>query len=384
MLAPQTLRRPANWQDFEHLCYRLWREVWRYPEIQKNGRLGQPQNGVDIYGIPRGEMEYYGIQCKGKSEYNDEQYHHPQFTPEEIDNEITKAKSFTPKLKKLYFATTAQNDAKIQEHLRQRNMEHIAAGIFEVHIFSWEVIADLIDEHKPVHDWYASNRKYRLDQSVQIQFEGGLAEMEIAPKFRQKKIHRYQKALPASDYPTGNIQQMLLQAHDRLRVKPISIPPTLGRTTENLSMVPVRIQIANTGSTSIDDFKLIFRVEGDIERIDDTNIEYSLITPLSVQNRKKNVRFSSNNIGGEIEPEKNALVGQDVFISDQIYLRPTDSAKEISIKWKFVAHEFNREGELKLIVNPDIKVDFQEVPEEDPRKLGTITEPIEEYIVEIA
>src|ERR1700744_1525555 len=124
MLAQQTLRRPANWQDFEHLCFRLWGEEWKCPEIQMHGRLGQDQHGVDIYGTPLNETGIWALQCKGKSEYTDDQYHHPQFTTQEIDEEIEKAKTFEPRLRKLYFATTAKNDAKIQTHVRKKNEEH--------------------------------------------------------------------------------------------------------------------------------------------------------------------------------------------------------------------------------------------------------------------
>src|ERR1700744_6386870 len=106
MESPKTLRRPANWQDFETLCKRLWGEIWQCPEIQKNGRLGQEQSGIDIYGIPINEFEYFGIQCKGKSEYNDFLYQHPQFTEAEIDKEVENARRFKPTLKKLYLATT--------------------------------------------------------------------------------------------------------------------------------------------------------------------------------------------------------------------------------------------------------------------------------------
>ena len=38
-------------------------------KIKKNGRNGQPQAGVDVYGISKGEMNYWGIQCKGKDDY---------------------------------------------------------------------------------------------------------------------------------------------------------------------------------------------------------------------------------------------------------------------------------------------------------------------------
>ena len=65
----KTIPKPENWQDFESLCKKLWGEIWGIPhKIKKNGRLGQPQSGVDVSGIPRNETEYLGIQCKGKDE----------------------------------------------------------------------------------------------------------------------------------------------------------------------------------------------------------------------------------------------------------------------------------------------------------------------------
>ncbi len=39
---------PAHWQDFEDLCLKLWRR--RLIDAKKNGRSGQPQAGVDIFG----------------------------------------------------------------------------------------------------------------------------------------------------------------------------------------------------------------------------------------------------------------------------------------------------------------------------------------------
>ncbi len=47
---------PSNWQDFETLCWRLWKAIWNDRNTQKNGRQGQPQAGVDVFGQPdRGE-----------------------------------------------------------------------------------------------------------------------------------------------------------------------------------------------------------------------------------------------------------------------------------------------------------------------------------------
>lgn len=132
MIAPTQIRKPENWQDFEKLCKKLWGEVWECSDtIQRNGRIGQPQHGVDIYGIPKGECEYYGIQCKGKDDYAQS-----ILTTEEIDNEIKKALLFKPALKRLIFATTANKDVKTEEYIRIKNIENKRNGLFEVYLSS--------------------------------------------------------------------------------------------------------------------------------------------------------------------------------------------------------------------------------------------------------
>ena len=50
MQAPTQIQKPANWQDFETLCMKLWGRIWDCADtIKKNGRAGQKQYGVDIY-----------------------------------------------------------------------------------------------------------------------------------------------------------------------------------------------------------------------------------------------------------------------------------------------------------------------------------------------
>ena len=122
------LRKPENWQDFESLCKKLWGEIWGCPStIKKHGRTGQEQHGVDIYALPKGENAYFGIQCKGKDDYANS-----QLTIKEIDDEISKALTFTPTLKSFYFATSANKDAKIEAYVRQKNLESIAKGGFSI------------------------------------------------------------------------------------------------------------------------------------------------------------------------------------------------------------------------------------------------------------
>lgn len=194
MEAKKQLRKPENWEDFESLCKKLWGEIWECKEIKKNGRKGQSQHGVDVYGIPKGESSHYGIQCKGKDDYT-----HKQLTEKEIDKEIGLAKSFKPPLSKFYFATTANKDSKIEEYLRIKDIENRKSGLFEVHIFSWEDIVDLIDENKETHDWYLNLQKYKVKSDVLICFENDNFVYHGTVSFCKKYIHYVQRIIPASN-----------------------------------------------------------------------------------------------------------------------------------------------------------------------------------------
>ena len=100
---------PRHWQEFEDLCADLWRRLWDDPDTQKNGRGGQPQYGVDVFGRPSRGATYEGVQCKGK----DARYG-KDVTEDELRAEVEKAKKFEPRISKFTLATTAPNDQKIQ------------------------------------------------------------------------------------------------------------------------------------------------------------------------------------------------------------------------------------------------------------------------------
>jgi hypothetical protein len=62
---------PKSWEHFEDLCQDLYREVWKDPATQKNGRQGQAQAGTDVSGQPSfAGGSWYGVQCKGKDAYD--------------------------------------------------------------------------------------------------------------------------------------------------------------------------------------------------------------------------------------------------------------------------------------------------------------------------
>lgn len=126
---------PKDWQAFERLCADLWESIWNDPNTQRNGRLGQKQHGIDIYGRVDGAGPYQGVQCKGKNAA-----YGKNITKDELREEVEKAKKFKPSIKNFILATTAPNDAEIQRVAREITVEHESTGYFSVTVCAWDEI----------------------------------------------------------------------------------------------------------------------------------------------------------------------------------------------------------------------------------------------------
>ncbi|MCK9917367.1 restriction endonuclease [Microbacteriaceae bacterium K1510] len=122
------LPRPKNWQDFEIMVRDAMVQRWKSPDLQRNGRTGQEQNGIDIYG-PDDIGRRVGIQCKR---------YQGSLTLKIVQNEIAAAETFAGPLTTLYIATTAENDAKLQQHVRQLSDKRVAENKFSVSLIFWD------------------------------------------------------------------------------------------------------------------------------------------------------------------------------------------------------------------------------------------------------
>lgn len=142
---------PKDWQAFERLCADLWELIWNDPDTQMNGRGGQEQHGVDVYGRINGTGPYHGVQCKGKNgNYG------KGVTEKELRREVEKAKDFRPKIEHFILATTAPNDQNIQAVARKITIEHEKVGLFPVVVYAWDEIQrklaakpEVIERHLP-------------------------------------------------------------------------------------------------------------------------------------------------------------------------------------------------------------------------------------------
>jgi tetratricopeptide (TPR) repeat protein len=210
---------PRNWQDFEDLCRDVWEKIWGDHNTQKNGRSGQPQHGVDVYGRIN-ESKWAGVQCKGKDTYSKQ-----QLTETELIQEVEKAKTFSPKLSQFIIATTAPRDVCIQEVARLITDEHRQLGLFSVHVWSWEDILavlaghqDLIEKHYP--EWGSTSKK--LLQNMKNLEEGNLKilkqqtqsndEIQSSLKGIQEKLNDF----PPIAYPQIIADALSMEYHKEL------------------------------------------------------------------------------------------------------------------------------------------------------------------------
>lgn len=151
-IPPVQIPPPQNWQDFESLCCDLWARIWNDQNTQKNGRGGQVQHGVDIYGCPSNAGgKYYGIQCKGKDNYSGS-----ILTVGELNVEVEKASNFSPRIDCFIIATTSAKDARIERRAREITEDNRKKGSFTVHVYGWADIVEKLSEHQTVIDKYYS------------------------------------------------------------------------------------------------------------------------------------------------------------------------------------------------------------------------------------
>jgi len=125
---------PKDWQAFERKSRLLFEFSLRDPQTQNNGRGGQPQHGVDIFGRRGGPGgQYVGVQCKGKdNEYG------KAVTDRELRREVKKSEAFVPAIREFILITTAPDDARIQEAARVLEAEVRSSGRdLSVAVWGW-------------------------------------------------------------------------------------------------------------------------------------------------------------------------------------------------------------------------------------------------------
>src|ERR1700689_2353659 len=132
---------PLDDEDrFEDLCLAVWRRILNQPATQRNGRRGQRQHGVDLFGRRDQSATWVAIQCKVRTG--------GALSEKDVLNDVESAKNFNPRLAEMVFATTARRDVDLQEYARTLTDRNLAEGYFSVSISSWDDIREEISKEE--------------------------------------------------------------------------------------------------------------------------------------------------------------------------------------------------------------------------------------------
>ncbi|MBF4984533.1 hypothetical protein FNJ87_09405 [Nonlabens mediterrranea] len=360
----KTIQKPENWQDFETLCKQLWGEVWNIPmKIKKNGRNGQPQAGVDVYGVPKGELNYWGIQCKGKDDYVN-----AKLTKKEIDTEIEKAHNFKPDLSVFIFATTMNKDSNIEEYVRIKDLDSRKNGKFEILLFCWEDIADLIDDNQDTYNFWVGNKQHKTKFDFEVSLNDFQPEYIIKPKC-VKTIKKYKVKEPEVEKLDMGIASVLAGnswMHKTPFTNPAILSVSQGRINE--AICSFETIMANIGSNVIEDWRVRFTVVGEHKEI----MDHLGTGPMGMVdlNFIKNKRTYVNDNQITYSPRDNEPLIQKDNRYFEAYIIPKCKEYTIPIEWELLARDFNSSGKIYLKVEPEyeIKVIYEEVDSVDDLK----------------
>lgn len=127
---------------FELFCLDLFNIQYNYNiSFNLNGRNGQKQYGVDIFGYKGDPLYWIGIQCKVRNTRN-------ILTDKEIQKEIKLAESFNPSLSKYIIVTTEHRNSSLQEKIRLINEIQYKKKSFIVEILFWDDIISILGDSK--------------------------------------------------------------------------------------------------------------------------------------------------------------------------------------------------------------------------------------------
>lgn len=347
-MTKKSIQKPENWQDFETLCKKLWGEIFEIPhEIKKNGRSGQAQHGVDVYGIPKGETKYVGIQCKGKDDYTD-----AKLTESEVDSEINKSKNFKPKLGTLIFATTANKDAKIEEYIRLKNDEND----FKILLFCWEDIADLIEENRNTHDWYVKNLMHKTNYDFRVLFNDFQEQITLKPVL-SKEITKFVYTEKTPEQILKETQELSDEIRESLanigKIHTKFQPLFHQSDTINKSWISFDIILENSGGVVLEDWYFKMRFSKGVFMLDDESSGFLMGNISLINLNKDDPRYiDSNKKSISYNPVGKSVLVQKDNRHFQVSILTEKEASEILIEWELIARDFSKTGSEKVLIEP--------------------------------
>lgn len=149
--------KPPTWEEFEDLVCDIMRYKLSCWNLQRYGRSGQKQHGIDIIG--NNAQDIFVIQCK----------HYPNNTLSdgEIDKTLEKLNDLQFKIQRLFIVTSSERDARLQGYILNLNSNGQFA--FEIELYFWEDLVTWLGDYPDIAYKYFS-RFFQAKQLEEIPY----------------------------------------------------------------------------------------------------------------------------------------------------------------------------------------------------------------------
>jgi len=207
MPTPSTSKwpKPKSEDEFEDIVLDALKQRWKAPNASRNGRRGQGQHGVDIYGKPEHlGGKYAGAQCKNTE----------TSTFKMVKDEVEKAKAFTPALSEFYFVVSADRDAQLQREVREYFDKEPES--FEVVLLFWDdVTGDISRSDVLVAKWWRGFGHAQNGVAItDLESENPQPEVPIAkPSQHQNQDWRRRRDIESLEVVLSQLPGAVLEAH---------------------------------------------------------------------------------------------------------------------------------------------------------------------------
>jgi hypothetical protein len=334
MKIKKEIRKPLNWVDFEDLCKNLWGEIWEIPDkIKKFGRSGNEQDGIDVIGIPKGKFNPYGVQCKGRTNFGIS-----KLSENDIDKEIDRAKRFEPKLEVFIIATTANKNALIEKYVLKKSVENLANGDFEILLFSWEDIADLIEKNPNTFNLFVKSKHFNETHDFEVCFSDGLKEAVLEPEFKKTKFEYIRKR------EGDNFNYLDFEKFSMAKILYGNLEPNVNNSWDGLE-----IEIHNKGNKVIENYQIDFWTDDDAIR----GITGVLGGVLEKINHHKFTSFYTfDDLSALYKPKDNEPLVPGAVRRFNIYFLTQHKEYSFDLNYKLISRDFQDSGNVTLNVKP--------------------------------
>ncbi|WP_375563298.1 hypothetical protein ACE193_12340 [Bernardetia sp. OM2101] len=324
------------------------------------GVKGQNQRGIDIFS-PQTKIV---IQCKLKDIGKSDKVIRKALI-KDIEDTLKRLKELKFSVTRLIFTSTFRNDAEIQEYLikiqEERNYK------FALEYWGWDTLNEYCENKQSILEKYFSS--YIIDKKTGHDIEVSLQENSIYPQYIRKiKVHeeepilckKKQESLKKLQLGFSNLLPNYLQ--EIQNDKPVSYP-TFYNSPPSYSgaLCKVLISLKNSGNATIENWKFEARVSNEEVKVFNA-IEYKFYDSIQEMQHKNATVFETSDCNIKdnkiIHSSSNNYLVQKDKITFDLYLQPEHCTKQIIIKWKLLARDFDKEGEIKIDVKPKYEDEY--------------------------